>query len=142
MTNTMTTAWEIREAAGTKWNCDKMEIVFGMCLVMAHKGEKIMAGIVGRSTTCKLGRSLFEFEITETKKWAKGNQSRTYLDVTDIYDTRIIDSIYIDHTDNAKIDTFDLKIKTDSGTVVVECSNTSRAKKESIETAIKELLKL
>lgn len=42
MTNVMTSAWEIRRTAATKWDCGMMDILFDLCLKMAHKGEKIM----------------------------------------------------------------------------------------------------
>ena len=46
MTNVMTSAWEIRRTAATKWDCGMMDIIFDVCLKMAHKGEKIMNDII------------------------------------------------------------------------------------------------
>ena len=39
--NVMAIAWEIRTAAAIKWNCERSEIVFGICLRMAWAGQTI-----------------------------------------------------------------------------------------------------
>lgn len=41
MTNTMTIAWNIRKEAAAKYNCKVSEIDMGMCLVMAHKRNRV-----------------------------------------------------------------------------------------------------
>lgn len=46
MKNIMSRAWEIRKQASTKWNCDIMDIHFGLCLKMAHMGEVIMVDVL------------------------------------------------------------------------------------------------
>jgi hypothetical protein len=58
MTDTMTTAWTIRKSAGQKWNCEIMEIHFGMCLSMAHRGEKIMEEIKNTNDIYKAAMEL------------------------------------------------------------------------------------
>ena len=57
MKNTMTRAHEIREQAARKWNCKKSEIVFSICLKMAHAGEKLM-------TLDELKRKMVEYDDT------------------------------------------------------------------------------
>src|SRR6056297_902424 len=42
MENVMSRAWEIKRKAAEKYNCNVREIIFDICLKMAHKGEAIM----------------------------------------------------------------------------------------------------
>lgn len=73
MKTTMTTAHEIKRNAAAKWNCAESEIVFGICLKMAWKGEKIMADVVDYQTE---GGAHIKIEIRNGRLIIEVNEQR------------------------------------------------------------------
>jgi hypothetical protein len=48
MKKIMAAAHSIKKAAAKKWDCAESEIIFGICLKMAWKGEKIMGNVIAK----------------------------------------------------------------------------------------------
>ena len=64
--NTMTRAHEIKREAAKKWNCQESEIVFGICLKMAHAEVNMNASTMVVEWTAGNGSEI-RFEIKTTK---------------------------------------------------------------------------
>lgn len=83
MKKIMTIAHEIKRAAATKWDCAEKEIVFGICLQMAHKGEEIKAAIVNGNAAERMA-NLIKGMVSEKEsgfKFASGKQEKYYTDL-------------------------------------------------------------
>ena len=52
-TKIMKKAWEIRKAAAAKYNCNVMDVMFGICIEMAMNGEEVKVKTEKKKMTIK-----------------------------------------------------------------------------------------
>jgi len=78
MKKIMQTAHTIKKAASVKWDCAGSEIIFGICLSMAHKGEEIKMEIENTNEFWKNGQAIIQ-AIAE-KKVAGTEKQMAYIE--------------------------------------------------------------
>ena len=88
MKNVMSRAWEIRYNAAKKWDCEVSEIIFSFCLKMAHKGEKLMTGMIEKVETAGYSINNAGYINFKNKKWNFVGDKATWVKVSE--DTVII----------------------------------------------------
>ena len=94
-----------------------------------------------KTTECKYGTKTLNMTITDRNEWTSGNNSRTYLDITDTDKMFEVKSIYIDDSNTTELAAYDHEIETDSGRVIIECRDKMSGKKfDELKFAMYDLL--
>lgn len=97
--------------------------------------------IINRTAEITYGSWTATFTITGTTDWAGGKHTRIYLDIDHLDYCREVKSAYIDTSNTATLNIYDMEIETDAGRVIVECSDKlSHKKADALKFAFYDLL--